>query len=57
MFRWLGSAWSRCERCDRLAWDHEQSDPIADIRNALYAAAHGHSTQRYPPVMAVSDEC
>jgi len=24
--------WLHCVRCGRLAWDHEQADPLADLR-------------------------
>ena len=27
--------WTACLRCSRLAWDHEQADPLADIAASL----------------------
>lgn len=28
-------AWTACLKCGRLAWDHEQADPLADIQACL----------------------
>jgi hypothetical protein len=30
-----GQTWTACQQCGRLAWDHEQSDPLEDIRNVM----------------------
>jgi hypothetical protein len=43
--------WSECRTCGRLAWDHEQADPLADIRNHLRVWVDGDSTRDYPPTM------
>jgi len=45
--------WSACVRCGRLAWTHEQSDPMADLRNFIAAAHRGedHPNPHTPPVM------
>lgn len=44
-FAWTGVAWSACIRCGRLAWSHEQADPVADVRNLWRGGDHD------PPVM------
>jgi hypothetical protein len=49
-FEWLGEAWSPCVECGRLAWDHEQADPTADIRTVMREAADAKPWQ-HPPVM------
>lgn len=38
-----------CTACGRLAWDHEQADPLADIRNTVREMHDGLPTS--PPVM------
>lgn len=50
-FVWLGIFWSPCIRCDRLAWDHEQADPLADLRNHLYQHYHGLPPGSFAPTM------
>ncbi len=45
-FEWNNTwgVWGTCQSCARLAWDHEQADPLADIR--------AHITNKHrPPVM------
>jgi len=36
-FEWVAERgwWSACTNCGRLAWDHEQADPLADMRDVL----------------------
>lgn len=36
-FNWLEECevWSACINCGRLAWDHEQADPVADIKDFI----------------------
>ena len=36
-FTWIEEHqhWSACTQCGRLAWAHEQADPLADIRNVV----------------------
>jgi len=38
---WIATAgvWSACTSCGRLAWDHEQADPLADIRAVVQGRA------------------
>lgn len=50
-FRFLGGWWSPCLTCGRLAWNHEQPDPLADLRNQIHAAQLGLGPEVYPPVM------
>lgn len=40
-FEYNGSwgVWGSCQTCGRVAWDHEQADPLADIR-AVITAKH-----------------
>ncbi len=49
-FEWLGGGWSACTACGRLAWDHEQADPLQDIRNMLRERP-GDDPTKYPPAM------
>jgi hypothetical protein len=52
-FRWVDECgwWSPCASCGRVAWEHEQADPLADLRNqyTMYLN-HGHPRD-YPPAM------
>lgn len=50
-FVWIGGWWSPCTACGRLAWDHEQADPLADVHNHIEAARTGRGPQTCPPVM------
>jgi hypothetical protein len=51
-FVFNGLNWPECVHCLRLAWDHEQADPMADIRATAAAMASGSYNPRdYPPIM------
>jgi 5-methylcytosine-specific restriction endonuclease McrA len=50
-FVWQGQWWSACVRCHRLAWDHEQADPLEDTRNFIRAIGEGLPLGSFPPVM------
>lgn len=43
--------WSQCLACGRLAWDHEQADPLADIRNYMQMRFDDGTSRDYPPTM------
>lgn len=57
-FRYLPErgVWSACVHCRRLAWSHEQADPLADLR-IMHAAGPDWDPSRHPPVMrpAIND--
>lgn len=44
--------WSPCIACGRIAWDHEQADPVADMQGAI-SAGFTRPWER-PPVMRPS---
>lgn len=50
-FTWLGPYWSPCQSCGRLAWDHEQADPLQDVRNYLEQISRGLDGSHFPPTM------
>lgn len=46
--------WGKCTECFRTAWNHEQAQPMEDIRRYIQALADGTSedeAQRVPPFM------
>lgn len=43
--------WGVCIRCQRLAWEHEQADPLADILN--FRQRRDFSA---PPVMLTAEQ-
>lgn len=57
-FTWIPAegCWSACHHCGRLAWEHEQADPLAD----MYATAHmwttGTHPSYYPPAMKPTED-
>jgi len=50
-FQWLGIFWSPCLVCGRLAWAHEQADPLRDIGNYKWGLLNGVTMDRFPPTM------
>lgn len=51
-FTFDGHVWSACVHCRRLAWSHEQADPMADItRTARALEAGGYDPSELPPTM------
>ncbi len=50
-FNHLAKWWEACVHCGRLAWDHEQADPLQDIRNQAKMLSEGGYPWQYPPVM------
>lgn len=48
-FVWVAErgVWTACVECGRLAWDHEQADPLADLQAAMAGRAGADS----PPTM------
>jgi ribosomal protein L37E len=55
-FKWNGSTWSFCTRCGRAAWDHEQSDPLADLRN-VRNQVHASPVMRSVGYLVVGEHC
>ena len=59
-FEWYADAesnpeqgwWGPCTECGRRAWDHEQADPLQDLRNTIALAQNpGLRREHYPPTM------
>jgi hypothetical protein len=50
-FEWIGIWWSPCLKCGKLAWDHEQSDPLQDIFNFKEMHKYNIHPSQFPPVM------
>ncbi len=43
--------WGVCTGCGTYAWDHPQSDPIADIRNQMREIRDRLPAGSFPPAM------
>ncbi len=43
--------WGSCETCGRLAWYHEQADPLQDMRNSIIMYRDGRHPREFPPAM------
>lgn len=50
-FQWISRWWSPCVHCGRLAWAHEQADPLQDLKNSIMIAEFSLRDEDYPPTM------
>jgi hypothetical protein len=48
VYNYILKHWTTCIPCGRPAWDHEQADPLADMRNYL---AELRGAAPIPPAM------
>ncbi len=51
VFDQASRTWGPCLECGRLAWSHEQADPLADMANAAAVARGEAQACDVPPVM------
>lgn len=53
-FQYIGGWWSPCTQCGQLAWDHEQADPLQDLRNQIRVTAERLDPADFPPHMGAA---